>query len=37
MEREFQGASFEPNCSFLAVFVWEILKDKVENYKFVFS
>ena len=31
MEREFQSASFEPNCNFL--FVGEILKDKVKSYK----
>ena len=34
--REFQGASSEPNCSFLTLFVWEISKDKVKNRKFGF-
>ena len=36
LERDFQGASFEPNRIFLALFVWEILKDKVKNCKFGF-
>ena len=36
LERNFQGASFEPNRIFLALFVWEILKDKVKNCKFGF-
>ena len=35
-ERNFQGASFEPNRIFLALFVWEILKDKVKKCKFGF-
>ena len=36
LERDFQGASFEPNRIFLALFVWEILKDKVKKCKFGF-
>ena len=36
MERDFQAPSFESNRSFLALFVLEILKNKIKNCKFGF-
>ena len=36
MERDFQAPSFESNRSFLALFVMEILKNKIKNCKFGF-
>ena len=37
LAREFQGASSEPNFSFLTLFVWEISKDKSKSGNMVFS
>ena len=37
MERELQGASFEPIYSFLTLFIWEISNGKVRDCKFVFA
>ena len=36
LEREFQAASFERDRSFLALLVWEISKNEVNNSKFSF-